>query len=284
MISVVVPLYNKENSIVRTVRSILEQSFPAYELIIVDDGSTDNSLNKVQQLDDKRINIITKENGGVSSARNLGIKNANFEYIAFIDGDDIWHKDHLSILWHAIQSNDSADIAGFATSFYKSDTSTFDHEKFTHTEPELINDYYDFVSQPITYFNSSTLLVKKSKISESGYYDENIVYGEDVEFWYRLFKTGSLVYINTVSVLYYIKAENRSTTHIVPLKKRFHRFNFNNASSSERQYFNKLLGLLFLDYGMKFSVSNIWRLLLLYPTQILGGLRYINILRKKQNV
>src|SRR5690554_3129002 len=95
MITVIIPLYNKERSILKTVSSVLTQSFTEFELLIVNDGSTDNSLQMVSSLKDPRLRIINKENGGVSSARNTGIKEATNEWIALLDADDLWKEDHL---------------------------------------------------------------------------------------------------------------------------------------------------------------------------------------------
>src|SRR5690606_29446795 len=98
MFSVVIPLYNKERSIKQTVQSVLDQTFTDFEIVIVNDGSTDNSLQVVENIDDQRIRIINKPNGGVSSARNKGINEANFNWIAFLDGDDLWKPNHLEII------------------------------------------------------------------------------------------------------------------------------------------------------------------------------------------
>ncbi len=85
MFSIVIPLYNKAKSIANTIQSILGQSFADFELIIVDDGSTDDSVRVVNQFTDKRIRLIQKENGGVCSARNAGILHAQYDYIALLD-------------------------------------------------------------------------------------------------------------------------------------------------------------------------------------------------------
>ena len=88
MFSVIIPLYNKEKVILSTINSILNQTYKNYELIIVDDGSTDKSSEKVKYLDDPRIKYYYKENGGVSSARNYGIRKAQYDWIFFLDADD----------------------------------------------------------------------------------------------------------------------------------------------------------------------------------------------------
>ena len=99
MISIVIPLYNKERAIINTLQSVLAQTYTDCEIIIVDDGSTDNSLNvvhkRISELENERIRVIHKKNGGVSSARNRGIKEAKGEYVALLDGDDLWEPTFL---------------------------------------------------------------------------------------------------------------------------------------------------------------------------------------------
>ena len=95
MISIIIPVYNCENTIERCIKSLCKQKFDDIEILVIDDGSNDNSGNIVKQLlnSDNRIKYIKKENGGVSSARNLGIEISNGKYIMFIDGDD-WVDTH----------------------------------------------------------------------------------------------------------------------------------------------------------------------------------------------
>lgn len=90
MISVVIPLYNKDKQIAKTLYSVLKQTYPNFEVIVVNDGSTDNSLSEVSKISDSRIRLICQENKGVSAARNRGIQEAKSDYIAFLDADDEW--------------------------------------------------------------------------------------------------------------------------------------------------------------------------------------------------
>ena len=92
MFSVVIPLYNKELSIINTIQSVLDQTFQNFEIVVVNDGSTDRSVEMVEQFNDPRIRIINKSNGGVSSARNRGIQEAKYELVAFLDADDFWEQ------------------------------------------------------------------------------------------------------------------------------------------------------------------------------------------------
>ena len=91
MISVVIPLYNKEKQIKRTLQSVLTQTFQDFEIVIVNDGSTDNSTIEVEKIKDSRIRLIHQENAGVSAARNKGIEEAKYELIALLDAKtNIW--------------------------------------------------------------------------------------------------------------------------------------------------------------------------------------------------
>ena len=96
MISVVIPLYNKEGQIAHTLQSVFTQTFQNFEIVIVDDGSTDNSVEEVEKFDDSRIRLIHQTNAGVSAARNRGIEEASGELIAFLDADDVWMPEYLA--------------------------------------------------------------------------------------------------------------------------------------------------------------------------------------------
>lgn len=87
---VVIPLFNKERHIGRAIKSVINQTYQKFELIIADDGSTDHSVNEVVKIKDSRIRLIKQENGGESSARNKGIGEAKYYHIGFLDANDIW--------------------------------------------------------------------------------------------------------------------------------------------------------------------------------------------------
>ena len=112
MISIIIPIYNAEKYLKYCLESIKKQNYSDYEVLMIDDGSTDNSKNicKKYQLNDKKFRLIEKENGGSASARNLGLLNAQGDYIAFVDADDYIEYDYLSKLYHLINKY-NADIA-----------------------------------------------------------------------------------------------------------------------------------------------------------------------------
>src|SRR5690554_6066715 len=112
MFSVVMPLYNKEAHVASTIESILGQRFRDFEIIVVDDGSEDDGLEIVKSFSDPRVRIYCQENSGVSSARNRGVREAQFDYVAFIDADDCWHPNFLNVISALIKDNQDCDIFG----------------------------------------------------------------------------------------------------------------------------------------------------------------------------
>lgn len=112
-ISVIIPLYNKEPIIERTVKSVLSQSFTNFEVVIVNDGSTDGSMDIVRSISDPRIVIIEQENGGPSKARNTGVRASKGDWIVFLDADDEFLDGAFSIFFDAIKANDDCNLIAF---------------------------------------------------------------------------------------------------------------------------------------------------------------------------
>lgn len=103
MISVVIPLYNKAHTITRSLTSVMRQEFTDFEVIVIDDGSTDNGRDIIlSNFQDSRIKVIPQQNAGVSAARNRGVTESHGDYIAFLDADDEWHPQYLSYIVRAI--------------------------------------------------------------------------------------------------------------------------------------------------------------------------------------
>ena len=115
MISIVIPLYNKEKQIVAALQKVFEQTYQDFEVIIVDDGSTDGSISEVNKFSDSRVRLISQENAGVSMARNKGIENAKGKYIAFLDADDEWDSQYLEEQINLINRYPQCDI--FASNY-----------------------------------------------------------------------------------------------------------------------------------------------------------------------
>src|ERR1041385_1644883 len=112
MFSVVIPLYNKSTHVVKTINSVLNQTFEIFELIVINDGSTDDGPDKVKGFSDKRIRLINQTNAGVSQARNKGVDLASYEYIAFLDADDWWDIHFLEEMKGLIEKYSEAALYG----------------------------------------------------------------------------------------------------------------------------------------------------------------------------
>lgn len=136
LISVIVPVYNVEEYLKQCLDSILEQTFSNYEVILVNDGSTDSSGLICQEYAEKdsRIRYFEKENGGLSDARNYGIEQAQGEYLTFVDSDDFLDKMHLNVLYTALVNN-NVDISIVNYANYQTSNATF----YLHT----FGEYYE---------------------------------------------------------------------------------------------------------------------------------------------
>lgn len=196
LVSVVMPVYNREKTLKRAIDSVLSQTYTNLELIIVDDGSTDNSVKIVEEYDDQRIKLICEKlNGGANKARNIGIANASGEYIAFQDSDDEWVVDKLEIQINKME--DGRYLACFSAfnlcegQYIYTIPSDFENqEKYESGLGEILAKY-NVVDTP-------TLVIKKETLKLLGneYFDEQMPRLQDYEFAIRLLKVCRLAYIN----------------------------------------------------------------------------------------
>jgi len=205
--SVVIPLYNKEKFVENTLKSVLNQSFKDFEIIIIDDGSSDNSFNIVKRINDSRIKLFSHENHGLSFSRNCGIKKAKANYIAFMDADDLWQIDFLSSIFKLITIY--TDLHVFATnysSFYKDQEPNLNSEAIN--DNELIDNYFERCKNV---YASSSLVCHKSVFETIGYFNENVNYGEEEDFAIRCFLQYNLAYCKTIKAYRLDGIENQLT-------------------------------------------------------------------------
>lgn len=175
LISIIIPVYNCQKYVAEAINSILKQPCKDFEIIIVNDGSTDNSGAICKKFADsnKNIKYIQKENGGVSSTRNLGVKNANGSYIAFLDADDVWTKDFYDDELHNKIINEPSDIFRFG--YITSDEhlkkgNIFDADNFKHNN-------FDSLWGPFcTYFYSNKAICSNIKYDETKISNEDCTY------------------------------------------------------------------------------------------------------------
>jgi len=184
MFSVVIPLYNKALRVKNTIQSVLDQTYEDFEIIIVNDGSTDKSLDIVKSIEDPRIRIIDKPNGGVSSARNRGIKEAKYEWICFLDADDLWSSNHLAEYYRVICKKKQINwiISSYRKVYNKKKNIEIIHKKSGH-----LDNVFDELLLGLSIHTSTVCLRKKLFVTYPDLlFTEGINRTEDREVWYKL--------------------------------------------------------------------------------------------------
>lgn len=183
MISVVIPLYNKEASIRQSLKSVLSQSYSNFEVVIVDDGSTDLSVAKVEDIQDSRIRLIRQENGGPSKARNTGVKNARGEWILFLDADDELLPEALDSFNSKIKQNPSCSF--FCATFYEQ-LKGYVTLAYNYKERLVKNPFKDHCMG--TLFPRAGAFVCKKYICDEFPFDERMRRYEDFEWLFRVYR------------------------------------------------------------------------------------------------
>lgn len=211
-ISVVIPLYNKEKYIRRTIVSVLSQTRPPREIVIVDDGSTDSSVNEVNQFADERIRLICQANSGEGAARNRGINESRFEFVAFLDADDEWKSSFLETIIRMY--NNFPDCGAYATS-YEILTSKGEvvHPYLEGIPPEpWIGIIPNFVkmSQHGSPLSSSSVVIPKKIFSLLGGFPEKVTQGADRMMWFKLGIRYPIAISSSSQAIYHTEATDRA--------------------------------------------------------------------------
>ncbi len=253
--SIIIPLYNKARYVSNTINSVLSQSYENFEVIIVNDGSTDNSLEVVSNFKDERIKVFTKQNGGVSSARNYGIQKASYPYIAFLDADDLWEKSFLSEIKLMIEKYPEASV--FCTnyaSYYPTGKILINNVKGTIPEG-VWDDYFKVAIKGNNIIWTSACCIRKKVFLDVGCFNESYSMGEDLEMWFRLGLKYQFAYSDNVLAIYnrYDQSSLTNSYHSDPLKNwRFHiQLNQYNPDIDAYRYLELLLADKIVTYIFK---------------------------------
>jgi len=209
--SIVIPLYNKEHFIVQTIQSVLDQTFQDYEILVVNDGSTDASLNSLRVFNDSRIQVFTIKNQGVSHARNFGIKKANAKYVAFLDADDLWLNKHLEQLKKL--SEDFPNCGLYANAYVKKMgeiTLESHYIDIPNAWNGIVKDYFKSSQFSCVAWTSAVMVPKKILEAFNGF-DERITLGagEDTDLWMKIAIQHPIAFNNNVTAVYNLHADNR---------------------------------------------------------------------------
>lgn len=183
--SVVIPLYNKEPFIGQTLQGLMAQSFADFEIIIINDGSTDAGEAKVLSFPDPRIRYYLRENKGVSAARNLGITMAKGNYIAFLDADDYWYPDFLQSMHRNITRFLDQKVFSCAIEIETAKNLVPAEYSIDRSHPVQIVDFFKASFKETVLWTSATV-IHKSVFDHSGMFDTRMRSGEDTDLWIRI--------------------------------------------------------------------------------------------------
>lgn len=226
-VSVIIPTYNRARYVCEAIDSVLSQTFTDYEILVVDDGSTDNTKEALNKYKNK-IRYFFQENRGVSAARNLGIKNAEGEYLAFLDSDDVWFPQKLALQTNilgkvpkdtAMVSSDGEMVEEAAGVVKKSvmrprcpQKNSF-KDKISQKEfndGSIVEGYLYSELLQGNFILTPTVLLRKRCLDDIGGFDETLGIAEDYDLWLRIAAKYCLVYFNAVTVKCRIEEEGLS--------------------------------------------------------------------------
>jgi len=281
-ISIIIPAYNAAATILETIASVQQQTYLDFELIVINDGSTDRTLELLQNIKDERLRTFSYENGGLSTARNRGISHANGEFIAFLDADDLWTTDKLELQLAALQQHPDAGVAYSWTYFMD----VKEGSRFFHPcEPVFFegNVYAKLLVGDFIY-NGSNTLIRRQAIDAVGEFDPEINPCADWDYWVRLAAQWNFVVVPKHQVFYRrfsgamsSKVEMMKEASLTAIEKAFR------AAPPELQFlkkhcltnFNLYSANLYLQHskdmeGVNQFGSHLWKAIRLKPSILLS--------------
>lgn len=253
--SIIIPLYNKENHIEQTLKSVMSQTFNDFEIVIINDGSTDNSVLKVKQFEDDRIKLFSKENGGASSARNLGLEKASGSLIAFLDADDIWEDNHLSELHRLTVDFPECGLyaSRYNTVFDNNIVYTPSFKNIDQGYRGIVSDYFES-SMYFPIATSSSIAVRKEVFKQVGNFKLYISSGQDTDMWIRVALNFKAAISNKVTATYLQFIKNSlSKTNI--LNKKLMLFNEYDEAEILNPSLKKYLDRYRKEYAIHYKMA-----------------------------
>lgn len=285
LFSVIIPLYNKENYVEKAINSILNQTYNDFEIIIIDDCSTDLSYEIAKKNVSEKIRLIKHDkNKGLSASRNTGIVNSKAKYITFLDADDVWKPTYLEEIKSLIDTFPEAKL--FATNYeevYPNEVVILPKNNANTLESsQIIEDFFKIsLGQPL--YCACSLCVEKSVFDIVGNYNETVTYSEDIDFNIRANLSFKLAYSKKALVSYMIFSENQITNNslnekVIPNFNTYEIFVKQNKSLKKYLDFNRYVfakkykieknTTLFKELKSEIDLKNLsWKqnLLLIFP-------------------
>jgi glycosyltransferase involved in cell wall biosynthesis len=207
IVSVIIPVYNGEKTIRQTIESVLNQSFSLIEVIVINDGSTDRTLEIVNSIIDSRLKTFSYNNAGTSVSRNRGLSHASGDFVAFIDADDLWTSNKIELQLKALEDNSQANVAYSWTDYIDLDGKFFKPGR----RPTNTGDVYSKMLLYNFLENGSNPLVRKESFTKVGYFEQSCAPAEDWDMWLRLAGEYEFVAVPEVQILYRVTMNSLST-------------------------------------------------------------------------
>ncbi len=215
--SVIIPSYNKGTSIKRAIDSVLNQTFQDFELIVVDNNSSDQSLETIGKIRSEKLFVYHERQQGVSFARNTGCSKANGDYICFLDADDIYEPENLERLNQLIIDNPSADLYANRyklISIQGKEIQPTINPAWMDGNKYILNNFFEAFVNGQMPINTNSVCISKKSLSKHLGFDPRLTVGEDIDLWARFFVDNNVIIGNYVGSIYHLNAENRSIKHL----------------------------------------------------------------------
>ena len=213
-ISVIIPVYNGENTIKQTIESVLNQSFTNFELIIINAESTDATLAVISQIKDQRIKVFSYPKANVAVNRNRGFKQATGDYITFLDADDLWTSDKLAAQYTALQQNPQAGVVYSWTNCIDENGKFINKTSHVNWNGDVYSKFLldDFIG------SGSNVMIRREFLVEVGGFDELLTNAQDTDMWLKLSAITNFICVPKVQILYRIQ-QNSMSSNVIGLEK-----------------------------------------------------------------
>ncbi len=236
-LSIVIPVYNRRNGLLRALDALKKQTIKTFEVIVVDDGSTENYDDLINFFDSsfqlKYIKI--KKSGGPSKPRNIGVMNSQYKWISFLDSDDWWSDNRIEQVTKIIKKNPNIDV------FYHKLKIVKQHNGGISIKNKIIGhdmsgDYFSYLMLIDNPIPNSTSIINKKLFNEVGGYDENLNCAEDLDLWLRLSKSDAVFKFINKRLGYYFISDDNLTNDNINLVNMTKRVLFNHLPSLDRHF------------------------------------------------
>lgn len=204
--SIVIPVHNKEEYLKKTLDCVLGQTYTHFELILVNDGSVDLSGDICDEYAsiDSRIKVLHQKNGGVSNARNTGVKAAKNELISFLDADDLWRPNFLYEMNRMIEHYPNVDIYSSKFATIQNGIVIENEKFFSSIDKFILFDLIESFAEKVRFpLHTSSVIIKKNAVENVGYFDERIIVFEDFDLFVRIALHSKVAYLNSKPLSFY---------------------------------------------------------------------------------